>query len=213
MKIHSADFVLSASHRRQFVRDGRPEIAFVGRSNVGKSSLMNQLLNRKSLARTSSRPGRTQAINYFLINAKFYFVDLPGFGFAKASKVERGRWAELMDTYFRDVVERGVMLIQLVDAKVGATELDQQAADYFDELGLYSVVVATKIDKVPRSKRSRHQKAILEQLLIDDPETLLTVSSTSGEGLQQLWRRIQVFLDDPQPHARLVGEGEAAISG
>lgn len=199
MKIHTADFVLSAAERSQFRRDGRPEIAFVGRSNVGKSSLMNRLLGRKGLARTSSRPGRTQAVNYFLINERFYFVDLPGYGFAKAARVERERWAALMDTYFRFAAEgegeRSVLLVQLVDAKVGATLLDQQGAQYFDDLGFWPLVVATKIDKVPRSKRVRNLRAIAKDLALPDGEEPIAVSATSGEGVPRLWKAIQAHLD------------------
>lgn len=195
MKIQKAEFVLSAVRADQFRRDGRPEIAFVGRSNVGKSSLMNRLLNRKGLARTSSRPGRTQAVNYFLINDSYYFVDLPGYGFAKASKVERERWARLMDEYFRFATADRVLLIQLIDGKVGATTLDVQGADYFEDLGHVPLVVGTKIDKVPRSKRIRSLRSINQDLDLPDDTGALPVSSTSGEGVQQLWRRIQAFLD------------------
>ncbi|MEM6794725.1 MAG: ribosome biogenesis GTP-binding protein YihA/YsxC [Acidobacteriota bacterium] len=195
MKIHSAEHVLSAYHARQFRRDGRPEIAFVGRSNVGKSSLMNKLLGRRGLARTSSRPGRTQAVNYFLINERLYFVDLPGYGYAKASKAERERWARLMNDYFRDGAERQVLLLQLVDAKVGATSLDEQATEYFDELGYLPTLVATKVDKVPRSKRVRQMRAIDQALGGEGAPAALAVSAISGEGIQPLWKHIGTSLD------------------
>ncbi|MEL7062036.1 MAG: ribosome biogenesis GTP-binding protein YihA/YsxC, partial [Acidobacteriota bacterium] len=136
MKIHTAELEISAHRRDQFRRDGLSEVAFVGRSNVGKSSLMNRLLGRKKLARTSSTPGRTQAINYFLVNQRFYFVDLPGYGFAKASRGDRERWAALMDDYFRGATDRRVLLLQLIDAKVGATPLDAQGFEYFESLSL-----------------------------------------------------------------------------
>lgn len=195
MKIQKAEFVLSAAREDQFRRDGRPEIAFVGRSNVGKSSLMNRLLGRKKLARTSSTPGRTREVNYFIINEQVYFVDLPGYGFAKASRTDRERWARLMDQYFRGAAERAVLLVQLVDAKVGATELDLQAADYFASLGLAPQLVATKIDKVSNSRRHRHLKAIEEALGVDgDDEGVIAVSAVTGDGVQQLWRRISSFL-------------------
>ena len=195
LKIQKAEFVLSAARADQFRRDGRPEVAFVGRSNVGKSSLMNRLLGRKGLARTSSKPGRTQMVNYFLVNEKFYFVDLPGFGFAKASRSDRERWAQLMDQYFREADAGRVLLIQLIDSKVGATSLDLQGAEYFDDLGHVPLVVGTKIDKVPRSRRVRSLRAIQRDLDLLDDETV-SVSAVSGEGVQQLWRRIQTFLDN-----------------
>ena len=194
MKIQTAEFQLSAARQDQFLRDGRPEIAFVGRSNVGKSSLMNRLLGRKKLARTSSTPGRTQAVNYFLINERFYFVDLPGYGFAKASRSDRERWARLMDQYFRGAVERSVLLIQLVDAKVGATELDLQATDYFESLGLLPQVVATKIDKVSSSRRIKSLRSIDQQLELPEGEEIIAVSAVKGTGVPQLWRRITHFL-------------------
>ena len=196
MKIQNAEFVLSAAKAEQFLRDGRPEVAFVGRSNVGKSSLMNRLLGRKGLARTSSTPGRTQLVNYFLVNRKLYFVDLPGYGFAKASRTDRERWARLMDQYFRRSANGKVLLVQLVDGKVGATALDIQAAEYFEDLGYLPLVVATKIDKVPRSKRVRSLRAVNQDLDLPDDDGVLPVSAVSGEGVQQLWRHIQAFLED-----------------
>ena len=198
MKVQKAEFVLSAASAEQFRRDGRPEIAFVGRSNVGKSSLMNRLLGRKGLAKTSSRPGRTQMVNYFLVNGKIYFVDLPGYGFAKASRSARERWARLMDQYFRREASGPVLLVQLVDGKVGATALDIQAAEYFEDLGHDPLVVGTKMDKVPRSRRVRSLRAINRDLNLPDDDGVLPVSAASGEGVQQLWKRIQAFLEDPE---------------
>lgn len=200
MKIDSATFALSAMGPDQFRRDGRPEVAFVGRSNVGKSSLMNALLRRKGLARTSSTPGRTQAVNYFLINDKIWFVDLPGYGFAKASKRDREKWAKLIGQYFEaglgpDGIDRHLLLIQLVDSKVGGTDLDRQAADYFVEMDVPLLVVATKIDKVGRSKRHRQFKAIRQRLDLPEGAGPLPVSAVTGEGLQPLWKEIRAFLD------------------
>ncbi len=191
-----AEFIRSASRRDQFPRDGLPEIAFVGRSNVGKSSLLNRLLKRKSLARTSSSPGRTRAVNLFLINRRFYFVDLPGYGYARAARSERRRWAELMAEYFESA--RDAHLIQLIDGKVGATPLDHQALDYFRSLGLEPLIVATKIDKVPRSKRVRSLQAIGRELAA---AAVLPFSAVSGEGVRELWKGISVFLtpEKPQP--------------
>ena len=134
-------------------------------------------------------------VNYFLINEKFYFVDLPGYGFAKASRSDRERWAQLMDQYFRQDDGRR-LLIQLVDGKVGATTLDIQGAEYFEHLGHVPVVVGTKIDKVPRSKRVRSLRAIEQDLGLRDDDGLIPVSSETGEGMQQLWRRIQAFLEN-----------------
>lgn len=195
MKIDTAEFVLSASRQDQFLRDGMPEIAFVGRSNVGKSSLLNRILQRKGLARTSRSPGRTRLVNYFLVNRRFYFVDLPGYGFARASRQERQRWSELLEEYFsQSETAGGRLLVQLIDGKVGATPLDVQAMEYFRSLGLEPLLVATKIDKVPRSRRARNLAAIRRRLDLDGEFEIVPFSAVSGEGARQLWNGISVFL-------------------
>lgn len=202
MKIETAEFVISASCREQLVRDLLPEIAFVGRSNVGKSSLMNRLLGRRGLARTSRSPGRTRLVNYFLVNQRFYFVDLPGYGYAKVSRAERQRWGELMDEYLAGSHPARQLLL-LVDGKVGATALDCQAFEYFQSLQLDPQVVATKIDKVPRSRRVRQMAAIRRQLSLPEPSTVVPFSAVSGEGGRELWKEISSFLGQrprrPQP--------------
>ncbi len=179
--------------KSDFLEDGLPQIAFVGRSNVGKSSLLNRLLGRRSLAHTSSTPGRTRAINYFLINTSFYFVDLPGYGYAKVSKKTRRDWARLMDGYFASTPQR-TRVVQIVDAKVGATPLDRDATDYFSEIGISTTVVATKIDKVPRSKRVRHLKAIRADLELPEDFDLIPFSAVQGTGVAELWKSIESFL-------------------
>lgn len=202
MKIDSADFVLSATRRGQFLNDGRPEIAFVGRSNVGKSSLLNKIVGRKKLARVGSTPGRTRAVNYFLINQRFYFVDLPGYGFAKAGRKERESWARLIDDYFtgghgsKKTKASPKQLVQLIDSKVGATTLDVEAQEYFRDLGMSPFLVATKIDKVPRSRRKRAMDAIRHRLELSEDVALVPFSAVSGEGVQQLWKGIWGFLTD-----------------
>ncbi|HEX2645147.1 MAG TPA: ribosome biogenesis GTP-binding protein YihA/YsxC [Thermoanaerobaculia bacterium] len=194
MRVETAEFIRSAHGSGDFLRDGRPEIVFVGRSNVGKSSLMNRLLGRKGLARTSSTPGRTRAVNYFLVNRRFYFVDLPGYGYAKAGKDERREWAALVDGYIRDVLERA-LVVMLVDGKVGATALDAQAYEYLSSLGADLVVAPTKIDRVPRGKRAGMQRGIREELKLDESVRLLPVSSESGEGIKELWGVVTSHLE------------------
>lgn len=202
MKIESAEFVRSVVKPSQLLTDGLPQIAFVGRSNVGKSSLLNKILNRKALARTSSTPGRTQAVNYFLINQRLYFVDLPGYGFAKASKSARQQWATLMDIYFRggagdenQRVQTPTLLIHLIDGKVGATDLDCEAHDYLDSMGHAMLKVATKIDKVKRGQRVRHLKAIEQRFDLSESVEIIPFSAETGEGVKQLWRGIDAFLE------------------
>ena len=185
MKVDSAEFIRSAHGSGEYLRDGRPEIAFVGRSNVGKSSLLNRLLGRTGLARTSSTPGRTQAVNYFLVNRRFYFVDLPGYGYAKAGKEARREWAAKVEGYLREEPPDAVVL--LVDGKVGATPLDVQAYRYLSGLGAAMVVAATKIDKVPRGRRASAVRDVRKVLELDEAIPVIPVSARSGDGIKELW--------------------------
>ncbi len=194
MKVNSTEFVRSAHHERDFLCDGRPEIAFVGRSNVGKSSLLNRLLGRKALARISSTPGRTRAINYFLVNSQVLFVDLPGFGYARASKQDRAAWGRLIESYLERPAER-VHVLQLIDAKVGATPLDVQAFEYLKSTGHVPTLVATKADRLGRSKRHAALAGIRETLSCGEEVELIAFSARSGEGTRDLWREITAFLD------------------
>jgi len=191
LKIASAEYVRSAHAEDQFVRDGRPEVAFVGRSNVGKSSLMNRLLGRKALARTSSTPGRTRAVNYFLVNDRVWFVDLPGYGFAKAGREDRRQWAELVERYLRHALPRA-QVVMLVDSKVGATPLDAQALEYLRSFAAPVAVVATKADRVPRGQRARAMADVRAALGLDrEDDVPLAVSARTGEGIGGLWKRIE----------------------
>jgi GTP-binding protein len=192
LKVETAEFIRSAHGSADFLRDGRPEVAFVGRSNVGKSSLMNRLLGRKGLARTSSTPGRTRAVNYFLVNRRFYFVDLPGYGYAKAGRDERREWAAVVDGYIRLARAQVVLL---VDGKVGATPLDVQARGYLTSLGAPIVVAATKIDQVPRGRRAAGLRSIREALGLDETTPLIPVSARSGEGMRELWSAIALHIE------------------
>lgn len=196
LKIDTAEFLRSAHHSRDFVRDDLPQVAFVGRSNVGKSSLMNRLLGRRSLAKTSSTPGRTRAVNYFLINRRLYFVDLPGYGYAKAGWRERQAWAELVEAYFHTLPARA-QVVQLIDAKVGATELDLEASRYLAGFGVPSLVAATKIDRLARGRRRAALRAAAEALELDPGRAPVGVSARTGEGIPELWREIDRRLTAP----------------
>ncbi|MEA2561674.1 MAG: GTP-binding protein [Acidobacteriota bacterium] len=199
MKVESAEFVKSARASGDFVRDGRPEIAFVGRSNVGKSSLLNRLLGRKGLARVSSTPGRTRLVNYFLINRRFWFVDLPGYGYAKAGKDERREWAALADSYFRaggmEDNRTRPLVVMLVDGKIGATPLDAQAYEYLASREVQLAVVATKVDRLPRGKRAAMERGVREALGLEGDLPLIPVSAHSGEGMQELWSAVARHLE------------------
>jgi GTP-binding protein len=185
VRVESAEFIRSAHGDGDYLRDGRPEVAFVGRSNVGKSTLLNRLLGRNGLARTSSTPGRTQAVNYFLVNRRFYFVDLPGYGYAKAGKDARREWAARVEGYFRESPPETVVL--LVDGKVGATPLDVAASEYLAGLGLAVIVAATKIDQIPRGKWTSAMRDVRLTLSLEETIPVIPVSSRAGVGIKELW--------------------------
>ncbi len=193
MKVETAEFVLSAHGGGDYLRDGRPEVAFVGRSNVGKSSLLNRLLGRKGLARTSSTPGRTQAVNYFLVNRRFYFVDLPGYGYAKAGKEARREWAGRVEGYFRETPP--ALLVLLVDGNVGATPLDEQAHEYLSGLPVEILVAATKIDRISRGRWAQVARDIRQVLSLGSEIPVIPVSARSGDGIKELWGAIAPRLE------------------
>ena len=189
MKVRDARFVVSAVRAVDLPRDGRPQIAFAGRSNVGKSSLINRLLGRKNLARTSSRPGRTRSVNFFLIDDSWYVVDLPGYGYARVSKSEREAWGRSVDRYLRSAAGL-VRVVLLVDGKVGGTPLDSEAYEYFRSLGLEPLVVATKIDRVKRGARARTLAGVVDLLGMPGGAELFPVSSRTGEGVSRLFAEL-----------------------
>jgi GTP-binding protein len=175
------------------LRDGRPEVAFVGRSNVGKSSLLNRLLGRKGLAPTSSTPGRTQAVNYFLVNRRYYFVDLPGYGYAKAGKEARREWAARVEGYFREAPP--ALLVLLVDGNVGATPLDEQAYEYLSGLKAEILVAATKVDRISRGRWPQVARDIRKTLSLGEEIPVIPVSARSGDGIKELWGAIAPRLE------------------
>lgn len=191
MRLRKAEFVGASATAEGLLGDGRPEIAFAGRSNVGKSSLLNRLLGAR-LARTSSTPGRTQTINWFRVEDRFWFVDLPGYGYAKVSRQAREDWARTVASYFARPHEKR-LVVQLVDAKVGATALDIEAASYFAALGVPRVVVATKVDKLKRGERARSLDEIRRRLDPGSTIELLAASAKTGEGVSELRKRIAEF--------------------
>ncbi len=187
MKIKSAEFIKSAFEQAHWVSEGLPEIAFLGRSNVGKSSLLNSLLQRKGLARTSNTPGRTQSINFFLINEAFYFADLPGYGYAKVSKMMRKDWGKMAEEYLANRREL-VLFIQLVDSRHKPTELDLNLSEWLRYHGKHSIVVATKSDKLSSNQLIKNIREI-ENAMPDS--AVVPYSATTGKGRDAVWKHIE----------------------
>ncbi len=189
MRVVQADFLRSVGERAQFPSGPWPEIAFAGRSNVGKSSLINRLLNRRRLAHTSATPGRTRTINLYLINSRVLFADLPGYGYAKVSRDVKEAWWRLVEGYLREREQlRGV--VHIVDARHAPTVDDQEMQDFLRAVGLPSLVAMTKADKVERGRRLASRNAAVQALGLPDPEAPLFVSAETGEGIPELWRAI-----------------------
>lgn len=185
MNLHNAEFVLSAASRRDFLRDGLPQIAFAGRSNVGKSSVINRLLGRKNLARVGSAPGKTTHVNYFRVDGSFYLVDLPGYGYAKVPRAEKERWARLMEDYFS--VPEGITLgVMVVDARHKPTDNDCLMAEWFKGTGRPFVVAANKVDKVKKSALAENLAQIRTELELDDAVRLIPFSAEKGTGKEEL---------------------------
>ena len=147
-----AEFVLSATTQNAFIRDGRPQVTFAGRSNVGKSSVINRLLNRKNFARVGATPGKTSQVNYFRIDGKLYFTDLPGYGYAKVSQAEKERWAKLMESYFQEEADRITTGVLIADIRHKPTANDLVMHDWFRQTGCPEIVVANKLDMLKKSQ-------------------------------------------------------------
>lgn len=192
MKVKSAQFVTSAVQPDQYPEADLPEIAFAGRSNVGKSSLINTLLNRKRLVKTSSTPGRTQLINFFLINEAFHFVDLPGYGYAKVPPAIKKQWGPMVESYLstRKTLNGVVLLVDIRRTPKGE-ELDFM--DWLDEYALPRILVATKADKLSKTKQTQ-QAAVIARKLGTDSNGLFTFSAKSRQGLADLWEAIESLL-------------------
>ena len=184
MNLHNAEFIRSSASKKDFIRDGRPQITMAGRSNVGKSSVINRLLDRKNFARVGNAPGKTSQVNYFLIDKKVYFVDLPGYDYTRVSHAEKARWARLMEDYFADGQITVGLLI--VDARHKPTADDQTMAQWFHETGCPFIVVANKLDKLKKSEIEGNLQRIRETLELAEDELLIPFSAEKGTGKQEL---------------------------
>lgn len=194
MEIKQSDFVKSAVTKEQYPVHDKIEIAFVGRSNVGKSSLINSLTNRKKLVKVSGTPGKTRLINFFIINNEFYFVDLPGYGYAKVSKSEQESWKKVIETYLYQRMQLKKILL-LVDSRHKPTVQDITMFQWIKHYGYDYTVVATKSDKLTRKERNESEKLIKETLSMREEETLIYFSSLNKSGREKLLEEIAVTVD------------------
>jgi GTP-binding protein len=193
MHILTAEYVISAVEPSQYPEGNRPEIAFAGRSNVGKSSLINKLVNRRSLARISNSPGKTRALNYYNINNGFYFVDLPGYGFAKVSMDIKNQWGKMVEGYLLDRQALKVV-VQLVDIRHVPSKEDIQLHDWLKHYQRSTILVLTKADKIARGKWQNHAKTVRQALRPLPVTPVIIFSVVTGQGKDELWGMIGEYL-------------------
>ncbi len=193
LNLNRVEFIRSAAAPAQFIRSALPSVVFAGKSNVGKSSVINRVLNRKNFARVGAEPGKTVHVNYFLVDDKLYFVDLPGYGYAKVSRGEKERWGKLMEDFFaeKDLTSLGVMI---VDARHKPTADDVTMAEFFKASGRRLVVVANKLDKLKKSELEGNLALIRETLALPADIPLLPFSAEKGTGRETLVAEILRFL-------------------
>ena len=190
MRFINAKFIKSASKKDEFIVDELPQIAIVGRSNVGKSSLINLLTNNSKMAKTSSTPGRTRLVNYFNINNQFYLVDLPGYGYHKASKSIANAWDAVMNDYFVDN-EKLKLVFVLLDCRIEPTELDKQMLDYLAENEIPAIIIMTKTDKISRSELFLNMSKISKEIRFNK-DLIIATSALKKQGVE----RVEKLLDE-----------------
>lgn len=195
MNFAKAEFIRSAASPEQFLRDGLPQFAFAGRSNVGKSSVINRLLNRKNLAYVGSSPGKTSQVNYFLVDSRAYLVDLPGYGYAKVSRAEKERWGRLMERYFQEGGSYLTAGVLIVDARHKPTADDVTMHGWFRETGCPEIVVANKLDKLKKSQIDPALALIRETLELEEEDVLLPFSAEKGTGKEELIRLLNAAVE------------------
>ncbi|MBO1515097.1 ribosome biogenesis GTP-binding protein YihA/YsxC [Metabacillus bambusae] len=192
MKVTSSEIVISAVKPDQYPAVDLPEIALAGRSNVGKSSFINKMLARKSLARTSSKPGKTQTLNFYIINEILHFVDVPGYGYAKVSKKEREAWGKMIETYITTREQlRAVVL--LIDVRHPPSKDDVLMYGFLKHYEIPTIIVATKADKIPKSKWQKHVKVIKDSLNMEKSDSFVLFSSETGQGKDEAWKIIESY--------------------
>lgn len=189
LNTHNASILLSAANKSHYPQDDLPEIALAGRSNVGKSSFINTMLGRKNLARTSSKPGKTQLLNFFNIDDKLRFVDVPGYGYAKVSKSERAKWGKMIEEYLtsRDNLRA---VVSLVDLRHEPSKEDVQMYEFLKYYDIPVIIVATKADKIPRGKWNKHESMVKKTLGFDKTDRFIIFSSVDRVGIDEVWDTI-----------------------
>ena len=186
---HNADILLSATNKSHYPQDDIPEVALAGRSNVGKSSFINTMLNRKNLARTSGKPGKTQLLNFFNIDDKLRFVDVPGYGYARVSKKEREKWGKMIEEYLTSR-ENLRAVVSLVDLRHEPSADDVHMYEFLKYYEIPVILVATKADKIPRGKWNKHESMIKKKLDFDKTDTFIIFSSVNKTGVEEAWDAI-----------------------
>lgn len=193
MKITKAEIEISAVKKEQYPKTNLPEIALAGRSNVGKSSFINQIIGRKNLVRTSSKPGKTRTLNFYLINDAFYFVDVPGYGYAKVSKREREKWGQMMEEYF-ETREQLQLVVLIVDLRHEPTREDIQMVEYVNYLNIPLLIVATKLDKIPKTKRERNINQLKKTFSTNEQIQVIPFSAVTGENKELVWEALENYI-------------------
>ena len=208
MIVKSVEFLTSAVRKEQYPPEGVPEIAFAGRSNVGKSSLINLLMSRKKLAKVSQNPGKTRTINFFTVNGAFRIVDLPGYGYARVSKAEAEKWGPMMEEYLSSRPDL-LKVVQLVDIRHAPSAQDRQMYEYLQYYGLDGLVVATKADKVSRSEQAKNIAVIRRELKLKKGDRVIPVSALNKTGTEEVLAAMEEILLAGKSVPDLSGEGDA----
>lgn len=193
MKVNQAEIIISAVSPAQYPETTLSEIALAGRSNVGKSSFINTLINRKNLARTSGKPGKTQTLNFYLIENCLHFVDVPGYGYAKVSKTERAKWGQMIETYMTTRKQLKAV-VSLVDLRHNPSKEDIQMYEFLKYYQIPTIVVATKKDKIPRGKWNKHESMIKKALNFNPKDDFILFSSETKEGKEEAWQAIEKYI-------------------
>lgn len=193
MKVTKAELKISAVSKKQYPNDAFPEIALAGRSNVGKSAFINRMIQRRKLARTSSKPGKTQTLNFYNINDSLYFVDVPGYGYAQVSKQERNKWGQMMEEYFQGR-ESLRCVILITDIRHEPTKDDLQMYQYVKHIGIPVIIIGTKVDKIPKNKHKQYIQRIHKQLQVEPNDSVIAFSAETGMGKDETWSHLASYL-------------------